>query len=75
METTQQHWDGIALKGYKEHKAMSEETTAYTTKITLNGMVTQGTTGRAAATESTSPPNTANSGMTRCRASAGRWAG
>jgi hypothetical protein len=27
----------VALKGYKVHKEMSEETTAYTTKITLDG--------------------------------------
>lgn len=29
----------VGLKGYKEHKALSEETIAYTTKITLDGKV------------------------------------
>jgi hypothetical protein len=29
----------VALKGYKVHKELSEETTAYTTKITLDGKV------------------------------------
>lgn len=28
----------VALKSYKEHKALSQETTAYTTKITLDGV-------------------------------------
>lgn len=29
----------LALKSYKEHKALSQETTAYSTKITLDGVV------------------------------------
>lgn len=29
----------VSLKGYKEHKELSEETTAYTTKICIDGQV------------------------------------